>query len=1083
MLQRLTAAKEQAEANPNPRMANTSFPAPKLPPDRSTASLFGGSSFHLPPNGATSSRMDDSFVSNASTVFTTNNDSRNQSFITDATEVEADAYDTQESQYAAESVVEQWIQEDGSTETVKQRIINALLDNGPFSLEQPLPRSISLRCRHELERVGRHWGVPLRDMLRGDAEPNMDYDAFWSWIKVHSMRGKKELPEKPSRKAWESATNLFNTDSHSEVVVLSGILDWTTKSADEHGFFDLKLNAFKTERSCRFRRRFGSDRFLSLLMPPVAKPPVHLGAPSSPALLRDSISTWLTRNEHQCLGRTWRAMFIEDVQRKGKEALQRVHLFAVDGVDFCPPLSSHPLAVSPPKEASSAHTKMTIDALIEWHMPRKFNSHQSNTKLFQRFSLGFSKTYASVPLRPYQIVPVPDHRNGETVMNDGCALMSRTLANKICHHLGISGNTPSAFQGRIAGAKGLWMVDRHQSKYQAFAEEGEDIWLEITDSQLKIHPHPVHWKDPYDEEKLTFEVCKWSKPLHSVDLNIQILSILDYGSNSRSRGYLAELTRKGIDQLAEDFEDVLRSDNPVACRRLVQKFKPQGDAQYRQLDQWTIKDSEFIIRLSEAGFSPQSFSPLRRKLEQYFSWIMDRRIQDIRIEVPLSTYAFCIADPYGVLEPHEVYLGFSAAWRGHETFQSSIVEGDVLVARTPAHLPSDIQRRKAVFKSELRHFTDVIVFSTKGQIPLAHMLSGGDYDGDAPWICWDPELVDHFKNSGLPEELALKASHFGLTEHSIPMSKITSTEEFLHKTFLFNLTLSNLGRCTREHEKIQYELGLNHPSAREVGSLLGHLVDSRKGGVLLTDEAWKLILKRVSPRERLWPAYIPYDKKVERRHHEPKRENIVDYLKFFVADKQGIAVRTRINENFPEISSDQDLRQPWIQAQKAIKDDDTGSVEEVLTAAKLAIDEARENWNSQASEARSAQSASEFISEIPAPHSSRPQLHPLVHTWQNSPYEWRRVLASCLYWDQPNAKFTWYAYGDTLCDIKAETFSSRRIVNDIASIYRVNPKAVARFAPVEMEANEDEFGGGEELEAMLLGMEKFIGLEKRSPIE
>lgn len=49
--------------------------------------------------------------------------------------------------------------------------------------------------------------------------------------------------------------------------------------------------------------------------------------------------------------------------------------------------------------------------------------------------------------------------------------------------------------------------------------------------------------------------------------------------------------------------------------------------------------------------------------------------------------------------------------------------------------------------SGLRRLKDVIIFSTKGNTPLADMLSGGDYDGDKPWICWDRRLVAPFQNN------------------------------------------------------------------------------------------------------------------------------------------------------------------------------------------------------------------------------------------------------------------------------------------------------------------------------------------------
>lgn len=110
-------------------------------------------------------------------------------------------------------------------------------------------------------------------------------------------------------------------------------------------------------------------------------------------------------------------------------------------------------------------------------------------------------------------------------MNDGSALMSRALALCICDSIGITRPTPSCFQARITGAKGLWMVDRHKSSIRSF-RAGDDVWLQISDSQLKVHPHPQNLDETFDPEQLTFEVANWAKPLHLVDLNIQLLAIL-----------------------------------------------------------------------------------------------------------------------------------------------------------------------------------------------------------------------------------------------------------------------------------------------------------------------------------------------------------------------------------------------------------------------------------------------------------------------------------------------------------------------------------------------------------------------------
>ena len=59
-----------------------------------------------------------------------------------------------------------------------------------------------------------------------------------------------------------------------------------------------------------------------------------------------------------------------------------------------------------------------------------------------------------------------------------------------------------------------------------------------------------------------------------------------------------------------------------------------------------------------------------------------------------STYAFMVADPLAILEEDEIHLGFSSVFRDPRSgFDQSMLHNmDVLVARSPAHLPSDIQK-------------------------------------------------------------------------------------------------------------------------------------------------------------------------------------------------------------------------------------------------------------------------------------------------------------------------------------------------------------------------------------------------------
>lgn len=955
-------------------------------------------------------------------------------------------------------------------------IVTELLQSGPFSLDHPFPAWIPLFYRYELERIGRAWDVPLDLMLVGRST-KLNYNEFWGCIERHSQRDGKPIPEKTTRKAWDAACGgTLKTDKHSEVVVLTGDLDWCSKS--EPGVLKLKLKPLKTERSCRFHRRYGSDRFLSLTLPAPTRPPKHLRLPSHPALLRESIALWLTQNPHKCLGRTWRPFYVEEVKQKRKikaEPRFRVDFFAIDGIDFVGRFDEPSHRLSAKNESADSHTPMSLGSLLEWHLSPQANIGQTNLKLFQRMSLGLSKTFATAVLKPEQVFYLRDDPN-HRVMNDGCALMSRQLANQICDSLGISGNTPSAFQGRIAGAKGLWMVDRHRSQIGGV---DDDVWIQISDSQLKINPHPREWKDPVDEEKLTFEVVKWSKPPHPVDLNIQLLAILDHGGHVKD--YIADLARFGIQSVARDFEEVFRTNSPILCRSLAQKIRPTSDngagfmaQSMRRLEQWTTDDVEAIIRFSEAGFAPRDFFPLRRRLGKCLRNMLERYVEELRIEVPLSTYAFCIADPYGVLKEDEVHFGLSSNWRddrGH--FEDNLLDGiDVLVGRLPAHLPSDIQRRKAVWKPELRHFKDVIVFPTTGETPLADMLSGGDYDGDTPWICWDQNIVRNFYNSQPPnQDESYPPDHFGLTKHSVPMREIQSMGEFLESSFTFNLTLSNLGRCTVEHEKLSYDESIDSPSAKELSVLLSHLVDGRKAGVHLSEAAWQQYRKKISPRARELPAYKNTTRK-------KKPNNIIDYIRFVVSLNERNEVLTKLQKTFPEAEHartwDPDLVQPWNETEK--KAEKSHPVRAALKTITRDIEDLKHRWDRSlqgggASFSPLALEAAEQARAIPPPTSGD---DPIIQVWKHSQSEWLELLASYTYKIYPASSFVLHAFGEYLCQIKSKTLPSRTVSNEILACYRVNQKVIARLqvqdgGKEEDEDEGDEYEGHEAIEAMMYG--------------
>ncbi|KZZ92303.1 RNA-dependent RNA polymerase [Ascosphaera apis ARSEF 7405] len=604
-----------------------------------------------------------------------------------------------------------------------KRIVDELAHFGPFSGPVTFPTATPFRARYEIERVARHCNMRTQDLLAKLDCSWDDYDEFWSALRSNFT---KPL-EKTNPRVWKGAVNDFKSpDDDDSVVTLSAEL---TRSEEKRSRFALTVNTMKYERSHRFGRRFGSDRFLELIVPQV-------GRMSKDE--HEAVTRWLATCKHYLFGRTWRAFYFENRKAVGGKLTAKVTLFAVDGDDFIKPLSQpgH-LDVAPQGQLSSSHTPMTLEAMINWLIPFNKNDKQKDLKLFQRIHLGLSRTTPTAVLQKDEIFFVPDMKSptGET-MNDGCSLMSRSLAHHISAMLSLS-HMPAAFQARISGAKGMWIVDKNDSRHPT----ARNFWVEINESQLKILPPPSEDERELDSEQLTFGVVKWFESLAPAELNMQLLKVLQHGGIKKE--HVEELVKYEIDLVYQEFKSVVKPNKMIQTRKWLQRWlrKSRTEQKDKRVDEaFPLNDASKALTMVDAGFTPlgvpylqQIFSSL---LSDYFN-----QLESLHLKVSCSTYAFCIADPYGVLEPGEVHLGFSRAWEDG-FFGTELDDIDVLVARLPAHVPTDIQKRRAVYKRELAHLKDVMVFPTTGDIPLASELSGGDYDGDTVWKLGVPKLPE-----------------------------------------------------------------------------------------------------------------------------------------------------------------------------------------------------------------------------------------------------------------------------------------------------------------------------------------------------
>ncbi|XXH05177.1 hypothetical protein Hte_011602 [Hypoxylon texense] len=719
------------------------------------------------------------------------------------------------------------------------------------------------------------------DELRLEYDPSLtDQRTLWTRLQALPILRGKSFPEKSRSDAWTAALNdKFSTLD--QAVILTATLTASTSKTGPP--FLLKLSPLKLDLPHRLSRRFGSDRFLELVVPSLGSADVKNHGETAV----ESFQRWLVDGPHLLLGRIWASFFQKSALPKkimndktmgppSKTIYQeRIYLFAEDGNDF------HRLEAGkrwPSKgEPVDRHTRMERGSLIDWLLQVPNNQTQSVLKLFSRIALGLSRTYPTIILQPEQIRHEKDDivSPAGNVMNDGIARMSHGLARAVRDAMGLS-DLPAGFQGRFGSAKGFWIRDT--------ADTSDAIWIETRPSQRK-------WNCDYiEDDHRTFEVRSESRELKSASLNLQLLPILeDRAINAglmkvQIGAFLRDSLKRDLDAQKAAMQD------PTEFKLWVHENSPSS----RRLERtkncevpWTAglptSREDIMSFLLDSGFDPKKLEFLRD-----IAWKLRmekcKELQErLNVRVGRSTYAYMVVDFLGVLEENEVHLGFSSKFTDeHSGFSETFLHGiDVLVARTPAHYPSDIQRVKAVFKPELGSLKDVIIFSTKGDIPLAEKLSGGDYDGDIAWVCWEPTIVNNFQNAEMPTVPDLFQQgvlHKESQTYADLIGTSDITSEFLARAFRFNMQQNLLGMCTNYKEKFCYARNsVRDDSAILLSTLISNLVDRAKQGIVFTDEDWARLRRSLSQVDPPEPRY-----KKDNWSGKGEPTHIIDYVKFSV---------------------------------------------------------------------------------------------------------------------------------------------------------------------------------------------------------
>ncbi|KAI0527730.1 hypothetical protein F5B22DRAFT_1597 [Xylaria bambusicola] len=772
---------------------------------------------------------------------------------------------------------------------------------------------IPLAVRWEVMRVALYCGVPM-EKLDFEYEPSMN-DQNNLWARLHHLQALegKNFPERSRLEAWNAAINdhFCSTD---QVVVLTASLTLNEKKVGP--LFKLNLQPLRLDLPHRLNRRFGSDRFLEIIMPSPHEKKTKDISKSNRLAIIDAVHVWLAESCHFILGRSWRAFNTkqatakkvqsDDILRPETKTImqERIYLFAEDGNDFLRADATQ--IVSPKFEPSNGHTKMKREHLLDWLLQiqrSQKNQNQSIYKLFSRIALGLSRTRPTVILQTNQI----RHRDEDIlspegkVMNDGIGRMSTALVKKIRDMMGLS-ELPAGYQGRFGSAKGFWIRDTE--------DPSDDIWIETFPSQRK-------WDCDYEEEDhRTFEVRNNPGELRSAALNLQLLPILEDRAIAASgmKRVVGKFMKESLEMEMESQKQAMQ--DPAHFRVWVhENTAPQRRQERVRLGHvpWvaglpTSREDQMELLLSQ-GFDPTKLEFLREISYKIRKQKCDELQTKLNVKVGRSTYAYMVIDFQGILEEDEVHLGFSSKFTDEQSgFSETFLHGmDVLVARIPAHYPSDIQRVKAVFKPELGSLKDVIIFPSKGNIPLADKLSGGDYDGDIAWVCWEPNIVNNFVNAPPPDVPDLfqqnvltkkKDTYRSLAESCESVDEATT--RFLDEAFRFNMEPNLLGTCTNYKEKLCYSRNsVSDEHAIFLSTLISNLVDRAKQGIVFTDQDWhqqRQFLNSTQADAKLAKQRLDPPMPVYKKDNYPgdSPSHIIDYLKF----KVGKPTVEREMENF-----------------------------------------------------------------------------------------------------------------------------------------------------------------------------------------
>jgi ERCC4-related helicase len=360
---------------------------------------------------------------------------------------------------------------------------------------------------------------------------------------------------------------------------------------------------------------------------------------------------------------------------------------------------------------SQVRNSSAIFTLLDQHEVRSWigdlSQLKSPAKYLKRLGQAFSSTRETFNINQSVLDnPIEDITNDQYVFTDGCGEIGVAGAKSIVEELNLS-YTPSAFQIRLGGAKGVLVVSDLDNPNLTREES-----IVLRESMSKFASNHT---------MLEIVACAGVSEAFLTRQSVLILNDL---------GIKEDVFMEMQEEFLSDLRSLIASDAD-AYYELKAVLPPSViqaiDVLVRQLGVQVLVD-EFLSSMALT----------------IYHYRLTNTVMRARIPISKGRTLMGVADFTGTLQYGEVFVQYSVT--DEETGITRFVtldDIDVAVHRSPCHHPGDIRvlRCKADVPVQLRHLKDCIVFPCQGPRPHPDECTGGDLDGDMFVVIWDKRLI------------------------------------------------------------------------------------------------------------------------------------------------------------------------------------------------------------------------------------------------------------------------------------------------------------------------------------------------------